>query len=243
MTGIVLPQQIVIESRPGGIAGPLLTHKGEPVMTQSRMRWTELEWFEVTREAVAIRERQGCGWAPAAALAQKRVLGKTRRRPESSFNGSARNDIQRMAERIAAGWVPEGATPPAPPPVGHEARKAARAPSPAITPAIHPRTAQKLADDAIEAAFTAPGIVRWKDHEWTLIAGAVRYRQMMGDSRALARVVWEAQQDVLPRDRLRKRAPLYAATDLQSQYANGEKRLATLTPREKAMCEGRLAEF
>lgn len=213
-------------------------------MTESRMRWTELEWYEVARETLAVRQRQpGIGWSPAAIIAQKRVLSKGRRRPESSLNGGARADIEAMVQRIEAGWVPDGATPPKPAPVGHEARKAARAPSAPVTPAIHPRTAQKLADDAIEATFSAPGMVRWRDHEWALIACAVRHRQVMGDSRALARVVWEAQQEVLPLDRLRKRAPLYAATDLQSQYAAGEKRLASLSARERAMCEGRLAEF
>ena len=210
-------------------------------MTESRTRWTEMEWYEVVKETMALRQRQpGVGWGTAAGIAQKKVLAKSRRRPEGSLTGGARAQLEEMGQRIAAGWAPEGVIVEAAP---------VPAPAPAMRKAPPPedvgRNRQAKADQALEARFTSTaGRIFWTRTEWAMMACAVKHKQANGDGRSLSRLFFETQADVLPLDRCRKLANLYGANAaLQSGYEEGLRHVWELPADVQAKLTGREAEY
>src|SRR5215467_9027393 len=131
-------------------------------MATKRIRWTEQEWFDVMREAMPYREQSGCSIPDAIGWAQKRVLPKSRLRPAETFPTVAYHD---WADRIAGGWVPEGAAPAVP----------------EETPAHTPNQGER--DATIEATFTSAKHVYWTQHEWALLACRVKHMRDAGDAR------------------------------------------------------------
>lgn len=188
-----------------------------------RIHWRETEWYDVTREAVPIRDRTAKGWEYCIDAAQKKVLPKIRQRPiHSSIVAQARD----YEARYRAGWVPEGRlTDPATPEIERK-----------------PEGSQKDRDAAREATFTGYKVF-WTAREWAMMACAVKWRIEHGDTRGLPRIFFETQADILPLDRCKRLGSLAALAPLQKAFDEAVPNIWTLPPDIRAKCEQRGPEY
>jgi hypothetical protein len=208
-------------------------------VTESRIRWTELEWYEVAREMIPMIE-EGTFYQEAALAAQRRTLPKARRRPERSFMGDCRTKLRDCMARIKAGWVAEGGTPYDAPNAAPQPAPAPDAPTP--TPDARPRDWRARQDAALEATF-GTSRVYWTHREWAMMACAVKARIDGGDSRSLSRVFFETQVDVLPLDRCRRLSSLRDLGQLQAGYDVALAHVWELPKDLQAKLEGRSKEY
>jgi hypothetical protein len=168
-------------------------------MSETRIRWSPEEWHAVTAHAAPLLAR---GKAPLAAMmaAQRAVLSKSRRRDEESVRHS-------LAPSGAGGRYLE------------EARKMLPEPPPEL-PKPERRKRTKL-DEGRNYARQPGSNVMWTKMEWARIARWVAQRRDEGDTRALSRLIIEAQEVVLDVDRRRPVTSIQAGGSAGSEDREG----------------------
>lgn len=172
-----------------------LNQGSDPTMAgeASYMRWTPSEWQRV---AVATLPHLDKGLEVGAALYRgQRVLPMSRRREEDTFQRLQHQASTKRQLEAARAMTPEQRAeivPPAPP------RK---------TPA--PR---KSLDEGRDYNRQDGGVIRWTTLEKARVARQVNQWLAAGDTRALSRLIIEAQELVIDRERRRPITSIQQAT-------------------------------
>jgi hypothetical protein len=199
-------------------------------MNETRIFWTEKEWFELLTVAKIEPTDNGAERTRKLARAQKKALSAKRRRSERSLKSTAFATAMRYVALMAEGWRPEGVEV-APPEV-------------ASVPIAPPNrsTKKRLEREALEATFSE-GAIYWTKRERTIVAVAVKHKIDSGDARRLSQIYFEAQVEFLPRERCRTSKSFHDAVHLRKSHDEGLANAWTLPPEEIARLTGRAEEY
>jgi hypothetical protein len=171
-------------------------------MSETRTRWSAEQWRAVTAHAAPLIAR---GKAPLAAvmIAQRAVLPKHRRRDEESVQHS-------LAPSGAGAKYLE------------EARKLLPEPLPEAPKPERRKPAPRVKLDAGRNYARQPGsVIRWTAMEKARVARWIKQQRDAGDTRALSRLIIEAQEVVLDVDRRRPIASIQAGGAAGSEDRDG----------------------